>query len=129
MHCIYYNCSTILFKLDPQIRFVGIVNSKGEVVEGGYQEGVEPLLDGQDEQIMYMHSLSNMALLHDLSDKLGNVKYSLIEHQKVVLVTFPLNSDILCLSISSGADVEKIKNTIMAIISSTDITANHNQKQ
>jgi hypothetical protein len=121
-------CERIV-KLDPQIRFVGIVNSKGEVVEGGYQEGVEPLLDGQDEQIMYMHSLSNMALLHDLSDKLGNVKYSLIEHQKVVLVTFPLNSDILCLSICSGADVQKIKNTIMAIISSTDKTANHNQKQ
>ena len=121
-------CERIV-KLDPQIRFVGIVNSKGEVVEGGYQEGVEPLLDGQDEQIMYMHSLSNMALLHDLSDKLGNVKYSLIEHQKVVLMTFPLKSEILCLSISSGADVEKIKNTIMAIISSTDITANHNQKQ
>lgn len=121
-------CERIV-KLDPQIRFVGIVNSKGEVVEGGYQEGVEPLLDGQDEQIMYMHSLSNMALLHDLSDKLGNVKYSLIEHQKVVLVTFPLNSDILCLSISSGADVQKIKNTIMGIISSTDKTANHNQKQ
>lgn len=121
-------CERIV-KLDPQIRFVGIVNSKGEVVEGGYQEGVEPLLDGQDEQIMYMHSLSNMALLHNLSDKLGNVKYSLIEHQKVVLVTFPLNNDILCLSISSGADVEKIKNTIIAIISSTDKTANHNQKQ
>jgi uncharacterized protein DUF6659 len=101
-------CERIV-KLDPQIRFVGIVNSKGEVVEGGYQEGVEPLLDGQDEQIMYMHSLSNMALLHDLSDKLGNVKYSLIEHQKVVLMTFPLNSDILCLSISSGADVEKLR--------------------
>lgn len=48
-------CERIV-KLDPQIRFVGIVNSKGEVVEGGYQEGVEPLLDGQDEQIMYMHS-------------------------------------------------------------------------
>jgi hypothetical protein len=48
-------CGRIV-KLDPQIRFVGIVNSKGEVVEGGYHEGVEPLLDGQDEQIMYMHS-------------------------------------------------------------------------
>jgi hypothetical protein len=68
-------CERIV-KLDPQIRFVGIVNSKGKVVEGGYQEGVEPLLDGQDEQIMYMQSLSNMALLHDPSDKLGNVKYS-----------------------------------------------------
>ena len=118
-------CDTII-KLDRNIRFVGIVNDKGEVIEGGFQDGVEPLLEGSDEQEMYTNSLSNMALLKNYSDRLGKVKYSLTEHQKIAMMTFPLNNDILCLSVySKDTNVDKLKNTILEIISSrTKLTTN-----
>jgi hypothetical protein len=118
-------CDTII-KLDRNIRFVGIVNDKGEVIEGGFQDGVEPLLEGSDEQEMYTNSLSNMALLKNYSDRLGKVKYSLTEHQKIAMMTFPLDNDILCLSVySKNANVDKLKNTILEIISSrTKLTTN-----
>jgi hypothetical protein len=38
-----------IIKLDRSIRFVGIVNNRGEVIEGGFKQGVEPLLNGIDE--------------------------------------------------------------------------------
>lgn len=118
-------CNTII-KLDRNIRFVGIVNDKGEVIEGGFQDGVEPLLEGSDEQEMYTNSLSNMALLKNYSDRLGKVKYSLTEHQKIAMMTFPLDNDILCLSVySKNTNVDKLKNTILEIISSrTKLTTN-----
>jgi hypothetical protein len=118
-------CDTIL-KLDRNIRFVGIVNDKGEVIEGGFQDGVEPLLEGSDEQEMYTNSLSNMALLKNYSDRLGKVKYSLTEHQKIAMMTFPLDNDILCLSVySKDTNVDKLKNTVLEIISSrTKLTTN-----
>ena len=75
-------CERVI-NLDPNIRFVGIINNKGEVISGGFQEGVEPLLSGSDEQEMYVQSLSNMVLHQNFSDKLGRVKYSIIEHQNV----------------------------------------------
>jgi hypothetical protein len=110
-------CDTII-KLDRNIRFVGIVNDKGEVIEGGFQDGVE--------QEMYTNSLSNMALLKNYSDRLGKVKYSLTEHQKIAMMTFPLDNDILCLSVySKDTNVDKLKNTILEIISSrTKLTTN-----
>jgi hypothetical protein len=118
-------CDTII-KLDRNIRFVGIVNDKGEVIEGGFQDGVEPLLEGSDEQEMYTNSLSNMALLKNYSDRLGKVKYSLTEHQKIAMMTFPLDNDILCLSVySKNTNVDKLKNTVLEIISSrTKLTTN-----
>ena len=118
-------CNTII-KLDRNIRFVGIVNDKGEVIEGGFQDGVEPLLEGSDEQEMYTNSLSNMGLLKNYSDRLGKVKYSLTEHQKIAMMTFPLDNDILCLSVySKDTNVDKLKNTILEIISSrTKLTTN-----
>lgn len=118
-------CDTIT-KLDRNIRFVGIVNDKGEVIEGGFQDGVEPLLEGSDEQEMYTNSLTNMALLKNYSDRLGKVKYTLTEHQKIAMMTFPLDNGILCLSVySKDTNVDKLKNTILDIISTrTKLTTN-----
>jgi hypothetical protein len=112
------NLCDIIIRLDRNIRFAGIVNNKGEVIEGGFQEGVEPLLEGLDEQEMYANSLSNMKLLQNFSDRLGKVKYSLTEHQEIALMTFPLDNGILCLSVySKDTNVDKLKNTILEIIS------------
>jgi hypothetical protein len=110
-------CDTII-KLDRNIRFVGIVNDKGEVIEGGFQDGVEPLLEVTDEQEMYTNSLSNITLLKNYSDRLGKVKYTLTEHQKIAMMSVPLDNGILCLSVhSKDIDVDKLKNTILEIIS------------
>ena len=111
------NLCDIIIKLDRNIRFVGIVNNKGEVIEGGFQEGVEPLLKESEEQEI-LNSLSNMALLQNFSDRLGKVKYSLTEHQKIALMTFPLDSGILCLSVYvKDTNVDKLKNATLRIIS------------
>jgi hypothetical protein len=110
-------CDKII-KLDRNIRFVGIVNNKGEVIDGGFQEGVEPLLDESDEQEMYANSLLNMTLLQNFSDRLGKVKYSLTEHQKIALMTFPIDNGILCISVYvKDTNLDKLKNAILRIIS------------
>lgn len=112
------NLSDIIIKLDRNIRFVGIVNNKGEVIEGGFQEGVEPLLQDSEEQEMYVNSLSNMTLYQNFSDRLGKVKYSLTEHQKIALMSFPLDNGILCLSVYvKDTNIDKLKNAILKIMS------------
>ncbi len=111
-------CNRII-KLDRSIRFVGIVNNRGEVIEGGFKQGIEPLLNGTDEQQMYIHSLSNLTVLQSYSGRLGKVRYSLTEHDKVMLLTFPLGGDaILCLSAKPKADISKIRNKVMKVLKS-----------
>lgn len=108
-------CDRII-KLDRSIRFVGIVNNRGEVIEGGFKQGVEPLLNGTDEQQMYIHSLSNLTMLQSYSDRLGMVRYSLTEHEKVTLMTFPLGDSILCLSATPKANMNKIRDKVMKVL-------------
>jgi hypothetical protein len=110
-------CETII-KLDRNIRFVGIVNNRGEVIEGGFKQGVEPLLNGIDEQQMYIHSLSNLTMLQSYSDRLGMVRYSLTEHEKVTLITFPLGDGILCLSAMPKANLNKIRDKVIKALKS-----------
>lgn len=108
-------CDRII-ALDDNIRFVGIVNKLGEVIAGGFQKGVEPLLEGEDEQELYIHSLSNMAILNNFTDRLGKVCYHIAKHDKISLMTFPLPDGILCLSISSKVDIDKIRDSILNMI-------------
>jgi hypothetical protein len=53
-----------IIKLNRNIRFAGILNKSGEVIEGGFRQGVEPMLNGTDEQQLYLHSLSNLRRLN-----------------------------------------------------------------
>jgi hypothetical protein len=110
------NLSDRIIKLDRNIRFVGVVNSRGEVIEGGFQHGVQPLLEGTDEQQMYIQSLSNMTMFQNYSNRLGKVRYSITEHEKVTLMTFPLDDGILCVSASPKADINKIRNKVSKVI-------------
>jgi len=105
-------CDRII-KLDRNIRFVGIVNNRGEVIEGGFQQGVQPLLNETEEQQMYIQSLWNLTTLESYSDRLGRVRYSITEHEKVTLMTFPLGDGILCLSTSPKANMNKIRDKVV----------------
>ena len=111
-------CDRIL-KLDRSIRFVGIVNNRGEVIEGGFKHGVEPLLSGTDEQQMYIQSLSNLTMLQSYNDRLGMVRYSLTEHEKVTLMSFPHGDGILCISAMSKANMNNIRSKVMKVLKSS----------
>jgi len=112
----HQNLCDRIIKLDRQIRFAGIVNGRGEVIEGGFQNDVQPLLDGTDEQQMYVQSLSSMTALERHAGRLGKVRYSFTECEKVSLFTFPLKDSILCVSTSSRADPIKILDKIRRAI-------------
>lgn len=110
-------CDKII-KLDRSIRFVGIVNNRGEVIEGGFKQGVEPMLNETDEQQMYIHSLSNLTMLQSYKDRLGMVRYNLTEHEKVILMTFPLGDGILCVSALPKVNMNKIRDKVMKVLKS-----------
>ncbi len=108
---------------------MGIVNNKGEVIEGGFRQGVQPLLNGSLEQQMYVQSLANVLSLREFSDRLGMFRYSLTEHDNVTLITFPLDEGILCVSASPRADALKIRDRVLAIIKESKAVAKKKQKK
>ena len=106
-----------IFAVDKNIRFVGIVNREGEVIEGGFRKGIEPLLDQNEEQDMYLQSLSNISFFQSFSEKFGPVDYLLIRQKKITMITIPYKDDILCISVSSQSDIDRIRDEAIKIVS------------
>ncbi len=105
-------CESI-FNIDEEIRFVGIVNKNSEVIDGGFKKGIEPLLDVNEEQDMYLQSLSNMTFFQSFSKKFGPVDYLITKQKKITIMTFPYKKDILCLSVSSKTNVDKVRDIVI----------------
>ena len=105
-----------IFAVNKDIRFVGIVNREGEVIEGGFRKGIEPLLD-QNEQDMYLQSLSNISFFQSFSEKFGPVDYLLIRQKKITMITIPYKANILCMSVSSQSDIDRIMDETIKIVS------------
>jgi hypothetical protein len=89
------------------------VTERGEVIQGGFQEGVDPLLADTDEQQMYLNSLTHVKALEGYKAQLGSLKFSMTEHEKVTLMTFPMaDGSILCISVTPRAKLETIKGKV-----------------
>ena len=82
----------------------------------GFQQGVEPMLNETEEQQMYIQSLWNLTTLESYYDRLGKVRYSLTEHEKVTLMTFPFGNGILCRSLTPKANAGKIRDKVVQAI-------------
>jgi hypothetical protein len=108
-------CESI-FNIDEEIRFVGIVNKNCEVIDGGFKKGIEPLLDVNEEQDMYLQSFSNMTFFQSFSKKFGPVDYLITKQKKITIMTFPYEKDILCLSVSSKTNVDKVRDIVLESI-------------
>ena len=106
-----------IFNIDEKIRFVGIVNKDSEVIDGGFKKGIEPLLDVNEEQDMYLQSLSNMSFFQSFSKKFGPVDYLLTKQKKITMMTFPFKNTILCLSVSSISDIDKVRDDTLNLLS------------
>jgi hypothetical protein len=107
------NFCDLIFGIDEKIRFVGIINKNSEVIEGGFKKGIEPLLDINEEQDMYLQSQTNMTFFQSFSEKFGPVDYLITKQKKITIMTFPYYNDLLCLSISSETDIDKVRDKII----------------
>ena len=101
-------CKEIL-SLSPQIRFAGVVNSKGEMIAGGHNGDVTPLLSEEDAKMSIHYALQKRELYTNLAYKIGPEKSSITEYGKVTMISIPINpNDLLLISTEPRDDYFKI---------------------
>jgi len=92
---------------DHRIRFFGIIDSMGRPIAGGYKEGIVRLVDDEEHKMCIQHVLG-FVLTKDLDESLGSVDYLISKRKKVSMITMPLQTYLILMSVERNADVEKI---------------------
>ncbi len=107
-------CNTLL--REEEIRFVGFINSMGRLVAGGFKEGITPIEDEAERQKMYMELALRVSMRKDFDYSLGPVKYTASRRKNTVVMSFPVNSNVLLVSAEPTVDIDKLANKIMKLI-------------
>jgi len=99
-----------------EIRFAGLINDMGRLVAGGFKPGISPLEDDAERKKMYMELALRVSMRKDFDYSLGPVKYAASRREKAVVLSFPLNSNVLLVSAEPNVDIDKTANKIIKLV-------------
>jgi hypothetical protein len=111
-------CNDVL-SLDTKLRFVGVCDNTGEIINGGLREGIKTFLTDEEIKKANLISLQRWRLHNTLADRIGKARYAMEEYEKVKQITMPLEDEHLLL-ISTEVDANHgtiIESAIQLIIS------------
>ena len=102
--------------LDPLIRFAGVINPRGRLVAGGMKEGVKPLENEKDEEMLFMELALRVKMRQEFDKQLGKVKFAMSLREKVLAISIPIGEDVLYVAAESKADYKTLPEKILDII-------------
>jgi len=114
-YSIYQQKCNLLLK-EETIRFAGLINHMGRLVAGGFKEGISPLEDEAERRKMYMELALRVSMRMEFDYTLGPVKYSASRREKAVMMSFPLNNNVLLVSTEPSIDIEKFAQKVLKIV-------------
>ena len=81
-------CEDIVAK-DFSIRFAGIANQMGNLIESTYKEGLKPLMDKQETEHYTMQTVFRASTRETFENKIGKQRYAIAVYEKLVRATIP----------------------------------------
>ncbi len=103
-------------KIDPKIRFAGVINSKGRLVSGGMVSSKKPLEDIKKDEMLFMELALRVKMRSEFDDELGKVKFSLSFREKLIVMSFPLKNDVLLVTMDKRMSFDKIPFKILKLL-------------
>jgi len=105
-----------IFKIDKNIRFVTLIDSKGNLLQNQHRVGVNSVLTRKESQYSIKQITRFWNDNKDLLKKFGQVKYAVIEYSKIkrIVISFS-DKEILYITTSPDADHKKIISKIFTL--------------
>lgn len=88
----------------------------GNLVAGGMKGGLKPFEDETTQKKMFMEVALRVVTRSEFDEYLGEVEYSASRRKKVVVLSFPINNNILLISTEKNADIDETAKKVLKIL-------------
>jgi len=104
---------------EPEIRFSGIVDKDGELVTGGFKEGLTPYEGDETKLQSFFDFVSKASIRKEFDESLGPINYLAARRDKAVLVSFPfpVSHILLLISAEPTVNIENLAKKVVGIFS------------
>jgi hypothetical protein len=79
--------------LDPSIRWVGISDNTGVLLNVAYKEGVTLLLSNEENEEYAANAIKRHKTRLTFESKMGKMNYAVGKYEKLIRATIPINSN------------------------------------
>ena len=98
-------CNQILE--DPEIQFCGFIDMTGNLINGKFKEGADPIETDLNRQKIYHDLVSRITRRKTFDSNLGRVKYSASRREKVVMMSFPIGEDVVIIMAEPHINIDR----------------------
>lgn len=93
---------------DDQIRFAGIINKLGNLIAGGFKDGISPFMPEEHLRMMYMQMVLEISMRKDFDVSLGEINYITALRNKALMISLPIDDHLLLISAEPTAITERL---------------------
>jgi len=112
----YENLCTLAQKIDSKVRFAGVINSKGRLIAGGMAPSKKRLGDRKRDEMLYMELALRVKMRREFDDDLGKVRFSMSFREKLIVMSFPMENDVLMVSMERKTRFENVAFEILKLV-------------
>ena len=105
-----------IFKLDDKVRSCRVINNKGKLIAGGMRKGLTALEDVRKDEMLFMELSLRVRMRHEFDEEFGPVEFSLSYRGKIILISFPMDPNVLFVTTERQIDLNKIPFKILKLI-------------
>jgi hypothetical protein len=88
-----YRFSKDVLRLDPSIRWVGIADNTGALLNVENREGVKLLLSNEENEEYASNAIKRHKTRTTFESKLGKMNYALGRYEELIRATIPINNN------------------------------------
>lgn len=96
-------CESI-FALHDDIRYAAVVDDTGLQIAGGMRKGIDSIVDQPNEELYLAQTALRKSMRQRFDENMGKARFAYIEREKISILTFYLNTNILIVTLESNID-------------------------
>ena len=101
---------------EKEIRFAGLIDLKGDLVEGRFREDIVPFENDEEQQQIFRELALRISTRKKFDHSMGPVKYSASRREKLVMLSFPLENMILLITAEPNVNLDRLAYKIIQIL-------------
>lgn len=96
-----------IIDLDPKMRFVGMIDLKGNIVEGIMKKGKSSLESQKEDEHFCMQVAERRKMREEFDARLGKVRYVHVERENVSMLVVYTKKHTILVTIEPELDIKK----------------------
>ncbi|MDX1596188.1 MAG: DUF6659 family protein [Nitrosopumilaceae archaeon] len=104
---------------DGEVRFAGLIDKHGNLVKGDFRKGLIPFENDEEQKQSFQELAVRVSTRKKFDHSMGPVKYSASRREKLVMMSFPLDNNILMITADPHVNIDRLAYKIIQKLGNT----------